>query len=145
MGKYLVMSSQRVNWHTWSYRIMTMIYRYCTLCVRSSMDCSWVCFLLVSEKLDLRPVVTSADRNVACDLRLLFSQCRQLRGLCACIKMVTRTPVYYTVHITTLTFSKIGGFWLVLRWLRGTECITIVWAREREGGGVTRLFLFVCH
>jgi hypothetical protein len=36
------------------------------------------------------------------------------------------TPVYYTGRVTTLTFSKIGGFWLVLRWLRGTVRITIV-------------------
>jgi hypothetical protein len=34
-------------------------------------------------------------------------------------------PVNYTGHVTTLTFSEIGGFWLVLRWLRGTVRITI--------------------
>jgi hypothetical protein len=28
--------------------------------------------------------------------------------------------------VTTLTSSKIDGSWLVLRWLRGTVCITIV-------------------
>jgi hypothetical protein len=42
-------------------------------------------------------------------------QCRQLRGVCPCITMVTRPFVYYAGHVTTLTFSKIGGFWLVLR------------------------------
>jgi hypothetical protein len=36
------------------------------------------------------------------------------------------TPVYCTGHVTTLTYSKIGGFWLALRWLRGVVCITIV-------------------
>ena len=53
-------------------------------------------------------------------------QCRQLRGLRSCITMVTGLPVHYKGHVTTLTFSKIDRFWLVLRWLRGFVCITIV-------------------
>jgi hypothetical protein len=33
------------------------------------------------------------------------------------------TPGYYTGHVTTPTFSKIDGFWLVLRWLRSALCV----------------------